>query len=87
MPSKLIPAEAFPPGEHLRDELTERGWTVAQLAGMMGRPSRVVSEIVEAQIEITPDLAQALSVALGTSTQLWLNLEETYRLHTRTHGT
>ena len=86
MPPKFVPAEAFPPGEHLRDELAERGWTVAQLAGMMGRPSRVVSEIVEAQVEITPDLAQALSAALGTSTQLWLNLEETYRLHTRTHG-
>ena len=87
MPSKLVPAEAFPPGEYLRDELTERGWTVAQLAGMMGRPSRVVLEILKAQIEITPDLAQALSEALGTSTQLWLNLEEAYRLHTLIHGT
>ena len=87
MPSKLVPAEAFPPGEHLRDELTERGWTVAQLAEMMGRPSHVVSEILEAQIEITPDLAQVLSAALGTSTQLWLNLEAAYRLHALVHGT
>ena len=87
MPSKLVPAEAFPPGEHLRDELTERGWTVAQLAGMMGRPSHAVSEILETHIEITPDLAHALSGVLGTSTQLWLNLESAYRLHTLIHGT
>ena len=87
MSSELLPAEAFPPGEHLRDELTERGWTVAQLAEMMGRPAHVVSEILEAHIEITPELAQALSAALGTSTQLWLNLETAYRLHTLIHGT
>ena len=87
MPSKFLPAEAFPPGEYLRDELTERGLTAAHLAEMMGHPPHVVSEILEARIEITPDLAQALSEALGTSTQLWLNLEEAYRLHTLVHGT
>ena len=32
-PSQYTPAEAFPPGEYLRDELDERGWTVTQFRG------------------------------------------------------
>ena len=87
MPSKLVSAESFPPGEYLRDELAEHGWTISEFAEIIGQPSQVVSEMLEARVEVTPDLAQRLSAALGTSTQLWLNLEETYRLHTRTHGT
>ncbi len=74
----LVPAETFSPGEHLRDELLERGWTVSHLAGLMGRPTNVVSSILEAKIAVTPDLAHALSAALGTSSELWLNLERSY---------
>ena len=32
------PAHAFPPGEYLRDELEERGWTVTEFAEIIGRP-------------------------------------------------
>ena len=38
MTATYTPAEAFPPGEYLRDEFDERGWTVAQLAEMIGQP-------------------------------------------------
>lgn len=83
MRSEFVAAEVFPPGEYLKDELAERGWTVVQLAELMSRPVQVVSDLLEAQVEITPDLAHALSVALGTSAQLWLNLDVAYRSHAR----
>ena len=69
------PAEAFPPGEYLRDELEERGWTVTEFAGIIGRPVQDVSEILDAEKRITPDMALSLSGALGTSAKVWLNLQ------------
>ena len=41
-----LPAEVVSPGEYLRDELTERGWTQAEFAAIIGRPLQVVSEIL-----------------------------------------
>ena len=82
-PSQYTPAEAFPPGEYLRDEFDERGWTVAQFAEMIGQPVQAVSEILDAKTGITAETAVSISEALGTSAELWLNLETTYRRHQR----
>ena len=76
-------AEAFPPGEYLRDELEERGWTVTELAEIIGQPVLVVSEILDAKKPITADTASSLSEALGTSAELWLNLQTMYQQHRR----
>jgi len=75
-----LPAEAFPPGEYLRDELEERGWTVTEFAGIIGRTVQDVSEILNAEQLITPDTARSLSEALGTSAEVWLNLQAAYPL-------
>ena len=39
-------AEIFPPGEFLNEELEARGWTQTTLAEIMGRPTRLINEIV-----------------------------------------
>jgi len=77
----FIPAEAFPPGDFLRDELEERGWSQVDLADILGKSIPLVNEIVLGKREITPATAQALAAALGTSAQYWLNLESAYRLY------
>jgi HTH-type transcriptional regulator/antitoxin HigA len=74
------PAEAFPPGEILRDELEARGWTQTEFAQIIGRPIQVVNEIISAKRSVTPETAKALAAALGTSAQLWMNLESSYQL-------
>ena len=74
-------AEAFPPSEYLRDELEERGWTVADLAEAMGHPVRAVAEMLDKESAITTETARALSEALGTTPEVWLNLQAAYRLH------
>lgn len=81
MASNFTPAEAFPPGEYLRDELEERGWTVTEFAEIIGRPIQAVSEILNAKKDITPETAVSFSEALGTSAELWLNLQTAYKLH------
>jgi len=75
-----IPAEVFPPGEFLRDELDSRGWTQTEFAEIIGRPHRVVNELISGKRGVTPETARELAAALGTSAELWLNLESSYRL-------
>lgn len=81
MTDTMTPAEAFPPGQFLRDELAERGWAEGEFAEIIGRPVQAVSEILNGKKEITPETAVAIGAALGTTAELWVNLQATYRLH------
>jgi HTH-type transcriptional regulator / antitoxin HigA len=74
------PAEVFPPGEFIKDELEARGWTQSDLAEITGCSERLISEIITGKRSITPETAKALGEAFGTSPQLWLNLDAAYRL-------
>lgn len=74
------PAEVFPPGEFIKDELEARNWTQEDLAWIMGRDLRVVNEIIKGRRSITPETARALGEALGTTAQYWMNLQAAYQL-------
>ena len=75
------PAEIFPPGEFIRDELEARGWTQGDLAQIMGRPLQMVNEVVAGKKQITTDTALGLAKAFGDDDALyWMNLENVYRL-------
>ena len=74
------PAETFPPGEFIRDELEARGWTQDYLAEVMGRNPRLVNEIITGKRSITPETAMGLGEALDTSSQYWLNLQSSFQL-------
>ncbi|MFM7534693.1 MAG: HigA family addiction module antitoxin [Acidimicrobiales bacterium] len=80
MNSTHIPAEVFPAGEYLRDELEARGWTISEFAEIIGRPIQAVSEILNGGKEITTATALAFADALGTTPELWLNLQAGFRL-------
>lgn len=73
-------AEIFPPGEFLRDELEARGWTQTELAEIIGRPVRLINEIIAGKKAITPETAIQLGDSLGTGPELWMNLESQYQL-------
>jgi HTH-type transcriptional regulator / antitoxin HigA len=75
-----IPAEVFPPGEFLRDELEARGWTQTEFAEIVGRPFTFVNELINGKRGITPETAHELSAALGPSAQFWMNLDAAYQL-------
>lgn len=76
----MTQADLFPPGEFIRDELEARNWTQEDLAEVLGRPLRTVNRIIAGKIAITSQTAQELAAAFGTSAELWLNLENAYRL-------
>ena len=74
------PAEVFPPGEILREELEARGWTQEDFAEIIGKHTPMVNEVLAGKRSITPETARAFSEALGTSAEFWMNLETSYRL-------
>jgi HTH-type transcriptional regulator/antitoxin HigA len=71
---------AVSPGEILKEELEARGWSQVEFAEILGVSPRLVSEILSAKRSITPATARAIGAALGTSAQVWLNLESAYQL-------
>src|SRR3989304_174869 len=73
-------AETTSAGEYLRDELGARGWTQTDLAAILDRPLRLVNEIIMGKRGITPETATGLAKALGTTAELWLNLDAAYQL-------
>ena len=75
-----IPAEVFPPGEFLREELEAREWSQQELADILDRPARLVSELISGKRAITPETARGLAVAFGTSAEYWMTLESQYQL-------
>ncbi len=82
MNRKFKPAEVFPPGDYLRDEIESRGWSQVDFAKIIGRPLQAVNEIVNNKKSITGETTKAIGLALGTSPELWLNLQNYYDLHT-----
>jgi HTH-type transcriptional regulator/antitoxin HigA len=77
---ELTPAYAPSPGEVLAMELDARGWSQRKFAQILGKPPQAVNEILRAKKQITPETALRIAAALGTSPELWLNLEAEYRL-------
>ena len=80
-----IPAEVFPPGEIIKEELEARSWSQIELAEIMGRPARVVSEIISGKRTITPETARGLGAAFGTGPTFWINVEGAYQLFKTVH--
>ena len=74
------PAEVFPPGEFLADELEARGWTQTEFAEIIGRPQKLVNDIINAKRGVTPEAAADFAAAFGTSAHFWINHETAWQL-------
>jgi len=74
------PAEAFHPGEYLREELEARGWSQRDFAKIVGRPLQVVNEIIRGKKRVTAETAKEIGLALGTGPKVWINLQTNYDL-------
>ena len=76
MVKKLKPMH---PGEVLREEfLLPLGMSAGALANACGLPRTRIERIASEQSSITADTALRLAKALGTTAQLWLNLQTDY---------
>jgi HTH-type transcriptional regulator/antitoxin HigA len=75
------PAEVFSPGDYIRDELSERGWTQVDLAEILGMDVSGIGEILNDKRGISAETARGLAEAFGTSAEVWLRIDARYRLH------
>ena len=79
--SQRLPADIFPPGSFVEDELDARSWTQTDLAEILGQPLNVVGDLLLGKRAMTPETAKGLGDAFGTDPQFWLSLESAYQLH------
>lgn len=75
-----MPTVQTPVGELLGDELEVRGWSQAEFAAVLDRPTQFVSEIVTGKKEITRESAAQIGAALGQTAEYWLKLQDQYLL-------
>ena len=68
------------PGEILRDELGELGMSARAFAEALDVPANRISAILKGQRGISADTALRLSRYLGTTPQVWLNLQKAFEL-------
>ena len=68
------------PGEILREEMEELELSARALAEALNVPANRVSSIVNGTRGITADTALRLSRYLGTTPELWMNLQKSYEL-------
>ncbi|UQU62525.1 ImmA/IrrE family metallo-endopeptidase [Couchioplanes caeruleus] len=75
-----LPPRQTPVGQLLGEELEARGWSQADFAAVLDRPTQFVSEIVTGKKEITRESAAQIGAALGLSAEYWLRLQDQYLL-------
>lgn len=69
-----------PGGILKRQYLEPTSLTISELSRKIGVSRKTLSKIVNEKGSITPDMALRLSQALGTTPELWLNLQQNYDL-------
>ena len=69
---------AFHPGYYIADVIEDMGVSQAEFATRLGTNTKTLSYLLNGQANITNDLAKKLSVMMGTSPDVWLNLQNTY---------
>ncbi len=64
----------------LEDWIKPLNLSITEFALKIGTSRKNLSEIVNSKCGISPEMALKLSKALGTSAELWLNLQQAYDL-------
>ncbi len=66
-------------GDTIREELEHYGWEQKDLAEIMGRTEKHISQLITNKVPVTYETAFQLSKVFKQSTQFWLNLDANYR--------
>lgn len=80
--NELTTLFATHPGEMLRDELKERGFTQKRFAQETGIKPSVLSETIKGKRSISLNVAVKLEKALGIPAEIWMNMQTQYDLDT-----
>ena len=70
--------KAFHPGYYIKEYLEDIQMTQDEFAKRVGISGKQISLIIKESASITPDIAFKLSKLMGTSIEMWLNLQTKY---------
>lgn len=68
----------FHPGYYIKEYIDEMGFTKKGFACMLGITPITLNELVSGDRKLTTDIAYKLSELLGTSMEVWLNIQKTF---------
>lgn len=69
-----------PGGVLLRQWISPVGISITEAAKRLGVSRKALSELVNEHTGISPEMAVRLSMALDTSSELWMNMQSSYDL-------
>jgi addiction module HigA family antidote len=72
--------EPIHPGKFLADEIEALGLSVPQVAKILRVPANRIYQLLQGRRALTADTALRLSQWLGTSAEMWLNLQKLFEL-------
>lgn len=70
---------ATPPGATIREQLLDRGMRQKEFAARMGMSEKHISNLINGDVQLTPDVAVRLEMVLGVPSKFWCRLEAIYR--------
>ena len=65
-------------GEKIKNIRNEKKITQEELAKRLQTTAKYVSDLVNGRIHLTDEMVLRLSIVFGTSTKMWLNLNQKY---------
>jgi HTH-type transcriptional regulator/antitoxin HigA len=68
------------PGEYIKEELEERGWTQRDLAFILGCPEQSLNLLLTAKKGVSAEMTKALGDAFNVPPELFSNLQRAYDL-------
>lgn len=69
---------AFHPGYYIADIIEDMGITHEEFATRVGTTGKTISKLINGQCNLSNVLAGKLAMMLGTSAEVWINLQATY---------
>ena len=70
---------ATPPGATIKEQLQDRGLSQKEFALRMGMSEKHISNLINGDVRLTPEVAFRLEMVLGIPAKFWNNLESVYR--------
>lgn len=70
---------ATPPGATIKEQLEDRKMTQKEFAVRMDMSEKHISQLINGEVHLTPNVAQRLEAVLGVPATFWNNLESRYR--------
>ncbi|MDC1068407.1 HigA family addiction module antitoxin [Candidatus Kapabacteria bacterium] len=68
------------PGVYLSESIQENGFSVAEFAARVVKPTKTIYAIIKGESSITPEMAKSVSNVLGTKPEFWINMQKGFDL-------